>query len=240
MPRPRAPRGFKFVQKGTFVAQANQIRTQAKMDKLRAEIAASVKKAGLEQELELVGDDAVKHDPVPEVEWWDTQFLTHLKYDDLDTDSIRTEDVVTLLVQHPVPIQPPFEPSSNIVVPVMLTKKERKRARRLRRQAEMKERQEKIRLGLIPPEQAKMKLSNFMRVLGTEAIADPTKAEKIVRDQIQARQDAHVRSNEERQLTEEQKSEKKRKKFEEDTTSTVRVAVFRYGVELVEWFEVLH
>ena len=71
--------------------------------------------------------------------------------------------------------------SKGDVVPVFLTKKERKKLRRQNRREAWKEKQDKIRLGLINPDQPKVKMSNLMRVLGTEAVQDPTKVEAHVR-----------------------------------------------------------
>ena len=40
------------------------------------------------------------------------------------------------------------------------------------------------RLGLIPPDEPKVKMSNLMRVLGNEQVLDPTKVEAQVRAQM--------------------------------------------------------
>ena len=66
-----------------------------------------------------------------------------------------------------------------------------------------------------------------MRVLGTEAVADPTKMEAHVRAQMAKRQRAHEEANAKRKLTKEQRSEKKTKKMMEDTSGGVQVAVYR-------------
>lgn len=226
--RPRKT-GFKFIQKGTISAQANQIRQEARFAQLREKIAEGVKATGLDAELEMVGDAAVKHDPVPNVEWWDTQFLPSQSYEDLDHNQVRMdEEVVNDLIQHPVPIEPSFEaPYSSIVRTVMLSTREKKKMRRLRRLEEQKERQDKVRLGLLPPDPPKVKLSNLMRVLGNEAVADPTLIEQQVRDQVQKRLERHVQENEERKLTEEERAEKRRRKLQEDTSRMVHVAVFK-------------
>lgn len=49
-----------------------------------------------------------------------------------------------------------------------------KRLRRMNRREAQREEQEKIRLGLIPTPEPKIRMANLMRVLGTEAIQDPT------------------------------------------------------------------
>ena len=51
-----------------------------------------------------------------------------------------------------------------------------------------KEKQELVRQGLLDPPKPKVKLSNLMRVLGTEAVADPSAMEKVVRNQMAERQ----------------------------------------------------
>ncbi|KAF6033664.1 PRPF3 [Bugula neritina] len=110
----------------------------------------------------------------------------------------------------------------------MLTKEERKKIRRQNRAEAQKEQTEKIRLGLIAPPEPKVKMANLMRVLGTDAVQDPTKVEAHVRAQMAKRQKAHEETNAARKLTPEQRKEKKVKKLQEDTSNGVKVAV--YGV----------
>lgn len=65
---------------------------------------------------------------------------------------------------------------------------ERKKIRTQKRMEREKEKQELIRQGLLDPPKPKVKLSNLMRVLGTEAVLDPSAMEKQVRDQMAERQ----------------------------------------------------
>lgn len=99
--------------------------------------------------------------------------------------------------------------------------------RRQRRLEALKEKQDKINLGILPPDAPKVKIANLMRVLGNEAIQDPTKVESMVRKQMAERQDQHEMHNAIGKLTDEQRKEKKAQKLEEDTSNGVRVAVFR-------------
>jgi U4/U6 small nuclear ribonucleoprotein PRP3 len=70
-------------------------------------------------------------------------------------------------------------------------------------------------------------LKNFIRVLGDQAYVDPSQMEQKVTEQVQARQRAHQERNESRKLTREQRADKLRKKYEEDTTKTgIYVALF--------------
>ena len=66
-----------------------------------------------------------------------------------------------------------------------------------------------------------------MRVLGTEAVQDPTKVEAHVRAQMAKRQRQHEEANAARKLTTEQRREKKIGKLKEDTTQGVNVSVYR-------------
>ncbi len=77
-----------------------------------------------------------------------------------------------------------------------------------RRKAAEQEKQEKIQLGLMEAPPPKVKISNLMRVLGAEAVQDPTKVEALVREQMRLRKMEHEQRNSERQLTKEQRREK--------------------------------
>lgn len=77
-----------------------------------------------------------------------------------------------------------------------------------------------------------------MRVLGTEAVRDPTKVEAHVREQMAKRQKAHEEANAARRLTADQRREKKVRKLKEDTTLGVSVAVYRCCKHLI--FNFLH
>jgi U4/U6 small nuclear ribonucleoprotein PRP3 len=61
-------------------------------------------------------------------------------------------DKITHYVQHPVPLKNDYvENINNMVVPVHLTEKEKKRLKRLKREEKEKDKQEKQKLGLLPP-----------------------------------------------------------------------------------------
>jgi U4/U6 small nuclear ribonucleoprotein PRP3 len=66
-----------------------------------------------------------------------------------------------------------------------------------------------------------------MRVLGTEAVSDPTKIEEYVRNQMAKRQKTHQEHNESRKLTDAERAAKKTKKLSENTTTGVNVSVYR-------------
>lgn len=130
-------------------------------------------------------------------------------------------------VQHPIPIPAPSDKYKVEPKGVMLTKKEMKKMRRQRRAAEQQDKQDRIKMGLQAPDAPKVKLSNLMRVLTSEAVADPTKVEARVRREVAARREQHERTNAERALTDEQRLEKLNNKMEKDEAKGVYVNVYK-------------
>jgi U4/U6 small nuclear ribonucleoprotein PRP3 len=105
---------------------------------------------------------------------------------------------------------------------------ERKKIRRQNRADREKEKQDKIALGLLPPPEPKVKLSNMMRVLSEQAVADPSAIERKVREQIAQREKNHEMRNLARKLTPEERREKKLRKIKEDASGDIHVALFKY------------
>ena len=81
--------------------------------------------------------------------------------------------------------------------------------------------------GLIPAAEPKFKLSNFMKVLGDQAVADPSKVELRVLQQMQQRQLNHDMRNQAAKLTPAERSAARARTLQEDTSRIVHVAVFR-------------
>lgn len=135
------------------------------------------------------------------------------------------------LIQHPVPIltaaqKAALEVAKNKPPTLHLTKAERKRHRKLRRAERLREQQDLQAAGLIPPPEPRLTLSNYMKVLGDQAVLDPSKMEAVVMNQIQSRKIKHEKMNAERKLTKEEKSAKHARKLVEDTSQSVKVALF--------------
>lgn len=163
------------------------------------------------------------------MEWWDEQYLIQKSFDNIESmEAIVTFEFVNSFVYHPPPIPPSIDRKPEAPRPLMLTKKERKKLRRQRRLAAQKDKREMIRLGLAPADETKLKMSNYLKVLSHEALQEPTKAEALVKAQIQKRADAHQQANQERKLTPDEKAAKKKRKLKEDLTgSATHIAVFR-------------
>jgi len=124
---------------------------------------------------------------------------------------------ITEYVQHPIPIPAPWDKNAMALKPLKLTKQEEKKIRRNRRKAEQQDKQDRIRMGLIPPDPPKVRLANLMKVLTSDAVQDPTKVEARVRREVAMRKLNHDKMNEQRKLTPEQRREKAdAKKLEEE------------------------
>jgi U4/U6 small nuclear ribonucleoprotein PRP3 len=216
-PAPRQPRQLQFNDPGKYIQQANAIRRQEKLDELKKKIAASTQKAA-DEDADVQKNFMV--DAPPDVEWYDGGFVKDNNYDLINIDEIHA------LIQHPVPIESDGarEPA---VKPMYLTAKEQKRVRRLRRAAVMAEERAKQRLGLLPPQPNKVTLNNMFKVLGDEAILDPSAAENRVRREIAERRDKHLHENEERKLSKEEKAEKLARNQEKDIAREVHLLVYK-------------
>lgn len=232
-PALRGKRSLRFHEPGKFQQMAERMRMKAQLEKLQNEISQIARKTGISSatKLALIAPKTDVHsEEIPSLgmEWWDSVILIEglNKMTPEGKISVR-EQAITNLIEHPTQIRPPNDPLRPAYLPVFLTKKERKKLRRQNRREAWKEEQEKIRLGLIDPPEPKLKISNLMRVLGNEAIQDPTKIEAHVREQMAKRQKEHEEANTSRKLTDEQKREKKMKKLKEDTSMGVQVSVYR-------------
>ncbi|XP_047114545.1 U4/U6 small nuclear ribonucleoprotein Prp3 [Schistocerca piceifrons] len=229
-PAVRGKRALRFHEPGKFQQLADRMRMKAQLERLQNEIAQIAKKTGITSatKLALIAPKTEhQEDEVPNVEWWDAVILKDERFTVKDGKFELKDMAISHLVEHPTQMRPPTDPLKPVYMPVFLTKKERKKLRRQNRREAWKEEQEKIRLGLEPPPEPKLRISNLMRVLGTEAVQDPTKIEAHVREQMAKRQKAHQEANAARQLTAEQKREKKVRKLKEDTTLGVFVSVYR-------------
>ncbi|KAH9174828.1 pre-mRNA processing factor 3-domain-containing protein [Lactarius sanguifluus] len=231
-PRERVGRSLRFNPKGKYVSIANQMRQDIQLEALKQRIAESARKAGLDSEFDTL-EKNIRREVPPMAEWWDAPLLPTGRYSDLDEFDpaylkIRTENSpITIYIQHPIPIPAPGDKNKPAPKPLMLTKKEQKKMRKQRRQAELQDKRDRIRMGLIPPDPPKVRLSNLMKVLTSDAVQDPTRVEARVRREVAMRKHTHDKMNAERKLTDEQRREKtETKKAEEDKKGIVG-AVFK-------------
>ncbi|KAK3343952.1 pre-mRNA processing factor 3-domain-containing protein [Lasiosphaeria hispida] len=218
-----------FNQKGKYIQQANALRRQAALEAMKKRIADQARKAGLDEDRDV--EKAFTIEAPPDLEWWDEALVDSKDYSNIPHSlKITTPDsIVTLYIQHPVAIEPPQEKLAPEPKPMYLTPKEQQKLRRQRRMMELKERQAKIRLGLEPAPPPKVKKSNLMRVLGEEAVKDPTAVEARVNREIAERFDKHMQTNEERKLTKEQRHDKLATNQAKDAAKGIHILVFKIG-----------
>ncbi|EAN31700.1 pre-mRNA processing factor 3 (PRP3) family protein [Theileria parva strain Muguga] len=180
-------------------------------------------------------------DDEPFVEWWDRgviilksgedpfklqnlkkhQYITNVNLNELKIN----EDRFNNYIEHPVKLDGKRKKGLNIV-PTQLTKKERRKARTLRRKQRQKEIRDKIAIGSIPPPPPKLRMSNLVNVLKNQTAADPSKVEKMVKKQMEDRLRAHEKRNEDRKLTKEQRSKKNAQKWQIKKNAEAEAALF--------------
>ncbi len=225
----RHTRQLIFNQKGKYIQQAAALRRQAQLEAMKKRIAERARQAGIDEDLDT--EKAFLVQAPPAIEWWDEGLVNGDSYDamsDFKNLKIDTDDsVITIYIQHPVLLEPPQEKIAPAPKPMFLTSKEQAKLRRQRRMADLKEQQAKVRLGLEPAPPPKVKKSNLMRVLGEEAVKDPTAVEARVNREIAERKSTHEEMNEERKLTKEQQHEKLARQQEGDASKGIFVTVYR-------------
>ncbi|QHO36392.1 hypothetical protein HN873_030780 [Arachis hypogaea] len=241
----RVKRQFQFVEEGKWSKDAEIIKLKSKFGEAQAKEQkaklAQLAKAKAAPDInpnliEITERVVIKEKPreqIPEIEWWDVPLLQSGNYGDtadgtIGEDKLKMEKI-TFYVEHPRPIEPPAEPAPPPPQPLKLTKKEQKKLRTQRRLAKEKERQEMIRQSVIEPPKSKVKISNLMKVLGSEATQDPTRLEKEIRSAAAEREQAHIDRNIARKLTPAELREKKERKLFDDP-STVETLVSLYKI----------
>lgn len=222
------PRPLLFNPKGKFIAKGDELRAKLEEErKEQAKIEEAMAK-GLHPD-ENIGENLYRPQFPPLVEWWDRPYIRERLYGEFQKKPEfvldNEEAPISIYIQHPVPI-PAWEGQGETRA-MYLTKKEMKRIRRNERQARHKEKQDRIRLGLDPPPPPKVKLSNLMNVLTNEAIKDPTSVEMRVRKEVEDRFQKHMKENEARKLTPEQKHEKIKHQHEKNLQEGCFTTVYK-------------
>jgi U4/U6 small nuclear ribonucleoprotein PRP3 len=227
--KPRHSRELVFNQKGKYIQQAAALRRQAQLEAMKKRIAERARQAGIDEDMDV--EKAYLVPAPPAIEWWDEGLVNGDDYAAIEDQAnlkIDTPDtIITRYIQHPVLLDPPQEKHQPTQKPMFLTPKEQAKIRRQRRMADLKEQQAKIRLGLEPAPPPKVKKSNLMRVLGEQAVKDPTAVEARVTREIADRKEAHEAMNEDRKLTKEQRREKLAAQQEKDAELGIHMSVYR-------------
>lgn len=216
---------------GKFIAKADELRAKEDERREKEALVDAKRKKGLLPDVNLQ-ENLYDAKLPPLAEWWDKPYMKKRLYKELFRAEneppvfiMDSQDApVSIYIQHPVPVEEKvYEPESKLY----LTKKEIKRKRRIERQRKHQDQQDRIRLGLDPPPPPKVKLSNLMNVLTNEAIKDPTGVEMKVRQEVEERFETHMKTNEDRKLTKEQRAEKIKGQHEKDMAKGLHTTVFK-------------
>ncbi|NXS05487.1 PRPF3 protein, partial [Oxylabes madagascariensis] len=177
-PAQRQKRTFKFHEKGKFEKIAQRLRTKAQLEKLQAEISQAARKTGIHTSTKLAlitPKKELKEGEIPEIEWWDSYIIPN----GLDFPKLGRFGFVS---KHEHSAQVVFMRDTvgfYVCARVLVEKGSSGSLSHCRVQQQ--------------PSQYlfhsfAVRISNLMRVLGTEAVQDPTKVEAHVRAQMAKRQ----------------------------------------------------
>lgn len=226
--RSHRPKRLTFQERGVFITEAERMRAEEEWEKLRREVGESLGDVGIDAE---VVADLLSVKVVPDMDWWDVPFF--------DANGIVDFSRVNNLIQRPALLPPPIDIEAIIPPkPLMLTQEEQKKMRRQRRLAEHKEKQEQIKLGLLPPEPTKVKIANIARILGTQSVQEPSKVEAEIRSQALQRHQAHLDANKERSDKAKEESTRRAQVKQQEATDMVNVpmALFRIdNLDFAQW-----
>jgi len=236
----RKRRSFRFIDEGDLVRKEQKLvkKIQEKAlgidkkeenKKKEEEKKKEEKKAEEEKQepVKKIEPKVVRREPIPDVEWWDLPFLKEDQYGQKKAYTEVNVEKITPYVEHPIPIKITTEKEAPEAAMMHLTPKERKKLRRLKRQERTQEIRDKIKMGILQPPPPKVKMSNLMRVLGDEAIADPSTVERKVRQQVEQRRKEHEQRNEARRLPVEERKQKKKQKWMAENEPVTQVLVFK-------------
>jgi len=212
---------LQMVDRGTYIAEANIMRAEAAERELSNSVKLRARGAKHEEASKQVINELP---PVPLFEWWDKVLLVR---PEIGYESAISNVRITSHVDHPEVMRPDKLKPVNVPLPFYLTKSERRKKRRQIRKQKHETLTDEIRLGLREPPEPKLNLENIIRVLGSQAIQDPTSCEAKARASMLKRKMEHELHNEKRRLTGQQKREKKRLRLLEDTSKEVHVALYR-------------
>ncbi|SPC63030.1 related to PRP3 - essential splicing factor [Ustilago sp. UG-2017b] len=236
---------FQFHKPGRHIREAEELRHEQQLEEIKRRIEESARKAAAAEGIEAGDEKRLLRGQPPDIEWWDVNLVASRSYSPIPIEKsiedmledAKVEGNGVLLwgkdspidhyVQHPIPIAAPSDKFEVKPKGLILTKKEQRKLRRQRRAAEQSDKRDRIKMGLLPQDPPKVKLSNLMRVLTSEAVSDPTKVEARVRREIAARKEAHERQNAEKKLTDEERREKIERSKEKEQQKGLYCAVFK-------------
>ncbi|NWI04666.1 PRPF3 protein, partial [Tichodroma muraria] len=225
-PAQRQKRTFKFHEKGKFEKIAQRLRTKAQLEKLQAEISQAARKTGIHTSTKLAlitPKKELKEGEIPEIEWWDSYIIPNGLDFCCGVGGYFSPKLgrFGFVSKHEHSAQVVFVMDTLGLCVCKCSGGREVSSGGLSHCRVQQEPSQHLFHSLA------VRISNLMRVLGTEAVQDPTKVEAHVRAQMAKRQKAHEEANAARKLTAEQRKAKKVKKLKEDVSQGVHIAVYR-------------
>lgn len=157
----------------------------------------------------------------PLIEWWDKE-LTESYNSEPDSSIFRSP-----VVRVSLPCNDPVNSTSHLAT-LHLTPKEKKKLKRLQRAKKIKEIQDKVKLGLMDPPEAKTRLVNMMKIMAKELALDPSKTEQEIMEKYNKRIQKHLERNEQNKLNHSQKVDKMLRKLKRDSARESRISVLKF------------
>ena len=150
-----------------------------------------------------------------ECEWWDQAYIANknrLREFLTNVNSIKQERIDEEFIQ---------EPETTLIM--YPTEEEKKKNKKKKKMEKQREEQEKIKYGLLPAPEDKLRLKNLPKLMEANPDANPTLLEKQIRDQMEKRKKDHEEHNEKRRLTKDKKIEKVLRKVKRDVSKGIRL-----------------
>lgn len=213
---------LRFIREGVFTKEENELNNPKLNYKKKRKI----------KELFYSNDESIfSKVSTPEFEHWDMPFIK--PKETVSEGEFPFEILVykiNNLIEHPIPVEPHYDPDENVSSTIFLTPKEKARLRRRNRQEKVLERQDRVRMGIDPPIQPKLKLTNLLNILNEKAIAEPSNIESEINKQKEERIKLHEIRNSSLKLSPENECNKKVRKWKLDPDSPiVHAAIFKIG-----------
>ena len=203
----------------------------------------------------LINTNNIKY--IPEYEPWDKELLNTILSDNNNINinnylSISEEDLNNIIInkisnddpklldlisynQHPTP-QSNFvkdkEDSTNLQF--VLTKKEKNSLKKIYHEQKRKDKQEKIKLGLIKPKETKLKYSNMIQLFNNGKNVNPSQIYQTVENSYKEREKRMLEENAKNKLTKEQK----RIKFKEKIDKDQELGIYGYFLKINKIYDV--
>ncbi|KAF7457301.1 pre-mRNA processing factor 3 (PRP3) [Cryptosporidium felis] len=215
----KTKKGLRFIRHGALIKEEQELNNAKNSSRKKKRI----------NELFYSNDETIfSQVSIPELEHWDIPFVKR-KENWIDNEfpfEILTTKINNL-IEHPVPIEPNYDPNINIASTILLTPREKAKLRRRSRLEKEMEKQDRIRMGIEPPPKPKLKMSNLLGY-NLRVISEPSTVESTIKNAIEESKQENIDYLQKSDQT--RKTNRKARKWELDPNSPiVHAAIFKIG-----------